>query len=318
MARAPPPGRVHGGPLARARASAATGPVAQRAQRRSLVRAWRGGAPRIRQQAMMGVMRRRPAHQHLQQACRVGGRQRILPARHQRHALPRVVNASRRDGRRPDVLARQHRIAEPCRGRSFAARPCSVQQTGPPAAASAAAMSRRKRMGARRGAIRAPAPPPAAAGRCPDRAARPGHAGGRARRDLPRECRRACRSRDRAARAPRAHPASRGSPADAPTAPHLAIPVEPQPGEVLQDRRGEVRAAAQRVDVLEAQQEAPARLARRRQAISAECAWPRCRKPVGLGAIACHDGCAMRRTRSGRPAGSARGGGMAAALDSLR
>ena len=44
--------------------------------------------------------------------------------------------------------------------------------------------------------------------------------------------------------------------------PHLAIPVEAEPCQVLQDRGGEFGAAACRVDVLQAQQEPPARLAR--------------------------------------------------------
>src|SRR6516164_447988 len=43
---------------------------------------------------------------------------------------------------------------------------------------------------------------------------------------------------------------------------HLAVPIETEPGEVLEDGRGEFRSAARLVDVLEPEQEAPAGLAR--------------------------------------------------------
>ena len=40
--------------------------------------------------------------------------------------------------------------------------------------------------------------------------------------------------------------------------PHRPVPVEAQPGQILQDRGGEFRAAAGRIDVLQPQQEPPA------------------------------------------------------------
>src|SRR3546814_8151340 len=46
-------------------------------------------------------------------------------------------------------------------------------------------------------------------------------------------------------------------------APHRAVPVEPQPGQILQDAVGELGPAAAGVDVLDAQQEMAARGARR-------------------------------------------------------
>ena len=45
-------------------------------------------------------------------------------------------------------------------------------------------------------------------------------------------------------------------------APHRLFPRDAEPGEVFVDRRLEFRPAARRVDVLDAQQEAPAHLAR--------------------------------------------------------
>ena len=45
-------------------------------------------------------------------------------------------------------------------------------------------------------------------------------------------------------------------------APHLAVPVEAEPGQVLDDRGGEFLAAAALVDILDAQEEAPAAAAR--------------------------------------------------------
>ncbi len=44
--------------------------------------------------------------------------------------------------------------------------------------------------------------------------------------------------------------------------PHLAIPVEAEPGQVLEDRRGELRTAARPVDVFQAEQEPAAGLSR--------------------------------------------------------
>ena len=45
-------------------------------------------------------------------------------------------------------------------------------------------------------------------------------------------------------------------------APHIAVPVEPEPGQILEDRGDEFLAAAAFVDVLDAQEKAPALLAR--------------------------------------------------------
>ncbi len=51
---------------------------------------------------------------------------------------------------------------------------------------------------------------------------------------------------------------------------HLPVPVQAEPGQILQDRRGVFRAAAGRVDILQPQQEPPAASRARRQANSAE------------------------------------------------
>ncbi len=68
-------------------------------------------------------------------------------------------------------------------------------------------------------------------------------------------------------------------------APHRRFPGQAQPGEILIDRGLELRPAARRVDILDAQQEAPlGRLRRARKPNSAECACPRCSNPVGEGA----------------------------------
>jgi hypothetical protein len=45
--------------------------------------------------------------------------------------------------------------------------------------------------------------------------------------------------------------------------PYVAVPIEAEPSEILQNRRSEFRAAAAAVDILDAQQKAPARRARR-------------------------------------------------------
>ena len=92
--------------------------------------------------------------------------------------------------------------------------------------------------------------------------------------------------------------------------PHRPVPVQAQPGQVLLDRRGEFGTAAAGIDVLEPQQEAPARLpAPAARRVSADKAWPRCRYPVGLGAKRVTMD--MRTGRRVRPAATGRESRMA-------
>ncbi len=64
----------------------------------------------------------------------------------------------------------------------------------------------------------------------------------------------------------------------------LAVPVQAQPGHILQDGSRVDGAATGRVDVLDAQQETAAGFAGAPPGHQRRKAWPRCRNPVGLGA----------------------------------
>ena len=109
-----------------------------------------------------------------------------------------------------------------------------------------------------------------ARGRCRDTAAAIRAVRRAARRSRRAGCRRGSRSTDTAAPSP-ADFQDRGILGQMfGLHPDLAVPIEAKPREVLQDRGGEFRTAADRVDVFQPQQEPPPAVRARRHAINAE------------------------------------------------
>jgi DNA-3-methyladenine glycosylase II len=66
----------------------------------------------VPQQRMVVIGRLRQPEQRLQQPVHMSGREQVLPARHEGHALQRVVERDREMVARGRILARQHDIAE--------------------------------------------------------------------------------------------------------------------------------------------------------------------------------------------------------------
>ena len=87
----------------------------QRAQCRRPVPLGEAPPRGIRQQPVVRVNRRRPAHQCLQQPMQMRGMFQVLTAGHQSDAFPRVVMGDAKMVAGGRVLARQHHVAEPGR-----------------------------------------------------------------------------------------------------------------------------------------------------------------------------------------------------------
>ena len=187
-------------------------------------------------------------------------RLQVGATRDQRNALQRVVVGDAQMVAGGSVLAGEDHVAElfgVADDGAFASSPrrstAAATADAVPAPCPAATRSARRRRSGRH------ARPATARGRCRGRAAR--HRACAERRRIA-GCRRGCRSTDTAGRAPPAHPARRDTPAVLRLHADLAIPIETEPGQVLQDRRGEFGAATRGIDVLEAQQEPAAGFAR--------------------------------------------------------
>ncbi len=201
-------------------------PAARSARR--LTRAVALGQPapvRPGQQGVVRVGRLRPTHHRLQQAVDAGGRQQVLAAGHQGHALHRVVmgDAQVVAGRRVPPRRAPRRQRPAGRTQPAASLLGEAERAG---AAGAAATSSRQACGcARRDAAR----PSAAAGcgRCRDRPPRPARAAPSRRGAMSARLQKQGYSRPRprkrvqhdrySARCSRLHP-------------HRAVPVQPEPG----------------------------------------------------------------------------------------